>query len=122
MYYIKLGNQTLRGYATAAAAWSDRDLQVRLSSISLADFKARLDAGQILQFYALYVFLDGEAAIEDLSKYNESDYAFKGPDVVVPESDVSGADMISSHNSDYITWHCDSSCRYAVRNNNSKEP
>ncbi len=120
MYYIKLGNKTLRGYATAAAAYHDRDIQARIW-ISLEDFKTRLDAGQILQLYALYVFLDGEPATEDLTVCNKADYHGQVPDAIVPESSIPGAENITHADSDYITWQSGGSCRYAVRNNNSKE-
>ncbi len=129
MYYIKIGTLNLRGYATAAAAWSDRALEVRRNSMGLEEFKERLDTGQILIFHAAYVFLDGEAAKEDLSAYDESDYYYTGPDVVIPIAEVKGAAKIEWANSDDFTWHGALPFVYgirkepgkAVRNNNSKE-
>jgi hypothetical protein len=87
----------VRGFVTAGEAWVDRGLQKRLNQhITPAEFKKRLDAGETLRFCAMYVFLKGTPAEEDIDEYvkayKEKEYRYIqkfGPlPVIYPEAEL----------------------------------
>ncbi|MDR0196871.1 MAG: hypothetical protein LBI36_01445 [Oscillospiraceae bacterium] len=72
MYCLKMGKH-VRGYVTAGEAWTDRNLQVRINRrVTPTEFKERLDSGETLKFHAMYVYLNGLPADEDIDAYLKS--------------------------------------------------